>query len=253
VQTLVVALLSRPQCAANVRDCWARQSIPSTLVVLENGDGRGACKSINFTPYILIEGPANLVELRNMGLEVARVLKAGMLAFFDDDDYYGAGYLAEAVQALELVGFVGKPNRFVHAGERLWLLDGLPPGPVAASTLVVRTGAAMPFRRGSVSWGEDTQWCTDMLAAGRTMAVTGPHHFAYTRGDPVGHAWPIATDAFIRSWISAGGQARDLGPWNPGIVDGLVPIPVGRELDFGEWRPEDDPSVAAAMRELGWT
>jgi hypothetical protein len=253
-----LALLSRPEMARNLRDNWTRQVCPERrLVVVENGRGVGACASVGLFPDLLLEGPEDVVELRNQALDAARRLGGGAFAFWDDDDWYGRYYLLEQEAAITAGCFAGKIDRFVRTRTGLWLFSGICSDKrgqsltVSTSTLAGRVEDAVEFAPNTYAWGEDSLWCERMFALGYRVNVTSRFGYSYTRGNPRDHLWPAAADELGRLWQDDGGTVSDCGAWDPEVVEGHGSSVTVR-LDLGTPSPFDDPSTRAAARELGW-
>jgi hypothetical protein len=216
---VVALLLHRPEHLARQWAAFRAQSYErKSLLVIENGPGVGACRAAGIIPSILLVGPEDIVELRNMALlEAVRSSDGDLLAFWDDDDWYGSEYLAEAAAALERSGDAAatKKDTFVVSPEGFWELTGICPG---ASHVAARTGGAKlvtdvkraaSFRHGDagIVTGEDARWSDDMIRAGHRFAVTGRRNTVTERRGS-DHASCPTMAGWWRAVVKEGGQVR---------------------------------------------
>lgn len=129
----------------------------------------------------------------NYGIQKARYPH---IAKFDDDDYYGPGYLAEALRKKERTGadVIGK-NRFylyMIGSKELYMLKKKQMDSVAGATLVFRKdlfpGVKFTRRRA----GSDMKFLEDVRKRGGVVRSTSHRHFvALRRADQSRHTWKI--------------------------------------------------------------
>ncbi|MDR6879486.1 glycosyltransferase involved in cell wall biosynthesis [Bacillus sp. 3255] len=133
----------------------------------------------------------------NYGIKRARY---PYIAKFDDDDYYGPAYLAEAVRTAEWTGadVVGK-NRFymyMMGSKELLLLTKRRKDCVAGATLVFRKKLfpAVKFTRRRA--GSDMKFLADIWKRGGVVRTTSHRHFvAVRRADQSKHTWKFNRNA----------------------------------------------------------
>jgi len=210
----VVALLSRPRFLLDVLANFERQTHPDKLlVIVENGPGLGACRALGGGGYSVTTSEPDRSCARNVGIEHLRELGIEHFAFFEDDDVYLPGYLAEHWANRERADILGKicfvlehwPTR--ERADSRWLLHSewetrqlelvgpypgyLMAGPVG-STIFGRVDRALPWPEPCPAYAEELDWCTDMLRARRTVRATSREHFVRRRfdGPDHGHATP---------------------------------------------------------------
>jgi hypothetical protein len=124
---------------------------------------------------------------RNAGLDWLRVNGVELAAFWDDDDYYGPGYLAEAVALLrqERGRVCGKYVRFVrHDWAVHYMLsrqDGFLGGTICGWTQHLPDIPDLPLN-------EDREWCFAMRRTGISLISSGPLNYLYNRTAGA-HAW----------------------------------------------------------------
>lgn len=212
---------------ANVR----RQSFQDfQLVVAENGPGRGSCYTAGLVAHV-VQSEHHQSHAKNAALAKARCLGATHWATFDDDDYYGPGYLAELVAAFEAGHrVVGKCAHFTRlaSGNVIYSsgdveddLSNTEATGLQGPTLAAEFWDGMPLFQDTGRYGEDARWLRDVTALGVPMWTTSPFHFCYQRhGLGLGHTWPMR-DADVERF--ALGHNFDVGAWGPGarrLIDG---------------------------------
>jgi glycosyltransferase involved in cell wall biosynthesis len=248
----VIVPFSRPSQVGHVVACFARQRYQDKrLVVVENGAAVGQWTLPADAVLTASSGPA---EARNVGLDYVRQHGGGGFAMFDDDDYYGPGYLEEVAQALcKGADVVGKAALFVRVQAGLRAVLGGPehmwcrslfPGCTLAGW--ADTACEFPDRR----VGEDSAWLLAMIAQGAQMWAGSRFGFCYDRSG-VDHALQVEDDVLLRCWARGNAKAYDFGDWDPGVVDGVMDV-VPAKLELGEYRVSDDPGARAAANRLGW-
>jgi glycosyltransferase involved in cell wall biosynthesis len=229
----VVALLSRPHFLPDVLANFERQTHPDKLlIIVENGPAVGAWNAYRGNLDLgnglvavgagepqgpapegtiwVIQSAPDRSAARNAGLALLREFGVDHFAFFEDDDLYGPGYLADYWAHRERADVLGKTCFVLAApdGSR-WLLHsewesrpaeliGPYPGYCMAcpvgSTLFGRVDRALPWPEPCPAFAEELDWCSDMLRARRTVLATSREHFVRQRFDDPehGHATPGA-------------------------------------------------------------
>lgn len=201
----VVALFSRPWLADAVLANFARQTVPATLVVVENGRARGAWGG---RPGLVVQSAADRCSARNAGVAACRALGLPFFTFFEDDDHYGAGHLEHLSAHRELGDVVGQcrwqvetpsgarwlvcPNASGGAVEyTCGLIGGIHP-----AAMICRTDLALPWESLGLDAGEEIVWLTDMARAGRRLfGLTGFAHFVLRRSADPDHQHATADQA----------------------------------------------------------
>ncbi|GMK40013.1 glycosyl transferase [Paenibacillus sp. CCS19] len=123
------------------------------------------------------------------------------IAKFDDDDYYGPGYLADAMHTFEQTGadVVGKRSFYFYFPHRQLLLLRKRTIPsqgdvrrVAGATIVFRASVLAHVRFGKKRKGSDVQFIRDCLEHGLAVRSSSPYHFAaIRRADRLTHTWKV--------------------------------------------------------------
>jgi hypothetical protein len=131
---------------------------------------------------------------RNAGLEIALMLGAEQIAFFDDDDHYLPGYLKTIEESSKPFRIVGsRPHHVIDddgtfattfpdegAGPVEWLNGG---------TLSFEAEIAKRLRFPITPFGEDVIFCRLAKELGFEVWDIGPGHFVYERRSQGEHAW----------------------------------------------------------------
>ena len=210
----VIASVSRPERIANVCENFQRQREPARLVLVLNGAARDV--RAPWSHQILRCDGGTPARARNAGLEWAKANGPGIIAFWDDDDYYGPGYLTEIADALRdhPRRIVGKPVRYVEFDDGLWLFARKQD--VFLGGTMAGWAAELPFIP-DLPCGEDHEWCRQLQRDGFEFAPTSGAHYLYNRkGD--GHAWRSTRAQMLYTY----GPAFALGRDSPSVADGTL-------------------------------
>lgn len=183
----VIVLLSRPWLADWVQDNIQRQHLDATIVpiIVENGRAVGAWQHNG----VVVRCEADRSIARNAGLAKCRELGLTHYAIFEDDDWYGEGYLAQYWEQRDVADVLGKVKIILRDPlDRRWQMNSkYEPGPIiwdglnllvgiAAATIFGKVETALPWRPG-LALCEEIFWYTDMAEAGRTFHGFGLEHF----------------------------------------------------------------------------
>lgn len=184
----VVVLFSRPWLGQMVLENFERQlHADKTLIVVENGRALGHWNG----PGEVVLSEARRTHARNAGLEACRAYGLEHYAIFEDDDWYGPGYLSDCWANRDRADVLGKGSWVIEdpTGKYWRALPSREPGFVKwqpgfvggllAGTLFGKTERALPFLE--VNIGEEVVWYTDMINAGRSLWKMGPEHFRQIR------------------------------------------------------------------------
>lgn len=212
----VVAAVSRPERTSHVIEHFARQGYPDRrLLLCLNGAAQNASVETEDERVTVLRCEGGTpARPRNMGLEAAREAQHALVAFWDDDDYYGPGYLTELVSALEenTNRVVGKHARFTRYDDGLYYLfggqDSFLGGTIGAW---VENLSLIP----DLPRDEDRVWCEELTAAGYELAPLSARHFVYNRTSGP-HAWQSTKLQMLYSY----GPALVFGDVADSIVDG---------------------------------
>lgn len=171
--------------------------------------------------FVTREMAPTIGHARNMGIYYARKVNAEWIVQWDDDNYYGPGYVRGLIDHGEKADLevVSAGLGFVRDGEELWHFPsavGFYPGHSTA----VRARSAHLFH--PISLGEDVQWSLDAKRRWLRGGFVEPWGLVYDRtGD--GHAYNACNTEFLRSF----GPAIPLGKRRNEFVDMRVPLPTG--------------------------
>ncbi|WP_053365005.1 glycosyltransferase [Bacillus sp. FJAT-27245] len=190
----VITCTKRPDFFQTIIRNFANQTIEEKeLVLILHGARKSQIEGLSDHPLIqVLEYPAeeSLGSCLNAGIRQA---KYNIIARFDDDDYYGAHYLAEALEEMarrksDVVGkqsiliyfkgegllgllFKGKGNAFIRdAGDTL-----------AGSTLVFKKTVAERVQFPPISVGEDAVFLEECKNLGLCIYASSPLNYVYIR------------------------------------------------------------------------
>lgn len=208
---IIIVPISRPLQVMHVMTQWLSQTYSRAELcfcpapgVLDNPRIRGVT---------VLPPTSTIGDARNTGLAYAKAQGHEWAVFWDDDNYYGPGYIAEIAREQTDFEILSKGLAFVRHDSGLWLYSsrlGFFPGHSTA----VRVSVAATFP--SQSLAEDVEWSKRMLANGSRAKHLPPWSLVYTRTNPWGHAYDADETEFLR----AHGPARFVSADAPdSIVD----------------------------------
>jgi glycosyltransferase involved in cell wall biosynthesis len=230
-----VVPLSRPQMAARVRDNLERQVFPTRAVVVENGPGIGACRSIGFSPDVLLTSEQHQSHARNAALKWLREHRPeAYWVAMDDDDYYSPEYSAEHAGLAKRGRLVGKSTAWVLFED--WFLALFRPWNSSGSGTACNGATIGAFIADSPDFlvrevGEDGAFCGLFRQRGGKVWLSSPHHTAYCRrGDGRGeHTFKSVHSDFVR-WMGSSGLA--FPPDRLDLVEGKNSLEGGKPFDY---------------------
>lgn len=252
--------LSRPEFLSNVVRNFEQQTCKGKrLIIVENGEAVGACEAAGFTPDVLLRSDKHQSLAKNVGLEWITSHGGGWFATFDDDDYYGPGYLAEALTCFKTGSFsiVGKLDHFVVGldGHLRFFEQGFRSceGVEAHGATLCGRAESCPRFQDTGTIGEDWHWLSESIASGARLWVSSPYHYAVVRH--ARNTWRIGDESYQRRLhVASQGACRmfDYGPWGPAlevVVSGLSADAPRREIYAqGDLEPEDSPAYVEMMK-----
>lgn len=212
----VITALSRPDripdVVANFR---AQTDLDAMLLLVMNGPASEspvpcdpritAIRKWGATP--LSGSPA---KPRNAGMEFARSI-GGIVAFWDDDDYYSPGYLAEVRTELAEAPrrVVGRVVRFVEFDDGTWLFLRKQPRLFLGGTIAGWVNELPPIP--DLSCHEDHEWCRLLERHGFELRTLSGARYIYNRRGQT-HAWAATRTQMLHSYgpaLAIGRQGRE--------------------------------------------
>ncbi|WP_151733227.1 glycosyltransferase family 2 protein ['Paenibacillus yunnanensis' Narsing Rao et al. 2020] len=139
----------------------------------------------------------------NAGVGFAR---CGVIAKFDDDDYYAPGYLTDSRRLMQesRAAIVGKRAHFMYLAGRKQLLlrykarSGRYVDQVQGATLLAKREVLEQVRFPELDRGECVKFCTRAQAKGYRIYAGSPWHFLAIRSGKAGeHTWKISDHALL--------------------------------------------------------
>jgi hypothetical protein len=207
---IVLLPTNRPERLGHVLTQWRAQTYTrAELVVCPSP---GMVRPADLPDGVAwLAGVGNIGDARNLGLAYARMRGHEWAVFWDDDNHYGADYLAEVARNQSGVDVLSKGIAFVRHDSGLWKYERpltFCPGHATAT----RVSAAADFPPWSLS--EDVEWTRRMRARGAVVAQLPPWGLVYYRTG-TGHAYDASEVEFLR----AHGPARSLGDLPDAFAD----------------------------------
>jgi hypothetical protein len=111
---VVICPFSRPEFQQNVFDNFTQQTFHGKeLVIVENGESVGKWK---LPATQILNSNKHQASAKNTGLlYVGEKFPDALWTTFDDDDYYGPGYLEELAENSDKADVIGKANIFMKS------------------------------------------------------------------------------------------------------------------------------------------
>ncbi|WP_246070489.1 glycosyltransferase [Paenibacillus kobensis] len=195
----------RPQYMKRVLSNYARQQWENKeLIIVLNGNRMNmqrylqAAEQYSGIHVIRLPASSTLGDCLNDATAIACY---PYIAKFDDDDYYGPGYLAEAMDTFEKTGadVVGKTSFFFYfPHRRQLLLRERPVQPyeetnrIAGATIMFRRNVLETVSFGKRKQGSDVQFIQDCLRSGLSVRTSSAYNFAaFRRADRQSHTWKV--------------------------------------------------------------
>ena len=220
-EVTVLCVTSRPQRLGDVVDNVRRQSPPAgKLLVVCHGAGfdppavTGALASIDGGRWMSAPAGWSLGECLNLGIGRC---DTRYVAKFDDDDFYGARYLSDALMSAHVSGaaLVGKRSYFAHlASQDATLLrfpgkECRPSTYLAGGTLLVDLEQLGELRFPDRTVGEDQDLIRSCLLRGRGVYAGDMFNYVQRRGTH--NTWQ-ANDEYLRrkALVVGAGERLDL-------------------------------------------
>lgn len=210
----VVAAVSRPERIPSVIAAFERQRHENKrLLLCLNGPARDAAATGDCA--LRCEG-GTPARPRNAGLAQFQREGSDIVCFWDDDDYYGPGYLGETVA--ELSGsrrrVVGKHARFTRFDSGLYYLLGAQDS-FLGGTMAGWANELPPVP--DLPRDEDRVWCQELARAGFDLRNLTARHYVYNRCSGE-HAWNTTKTQMLHAY----GPALCFGSADDAIVDGQL-------------------------------
>lgn len=223
----IVTPTIRPQYMERLLNNYARQQWDhKELIIVLNRERMNIAHyeeaARNYDNVRVIRLPAKhpLGDCMNLAASTAQY---PYIAKFDDDDYYGPGYLADAMQTFAQTGadVVGKLSFFFYFPHRQLLLLRKRTIPsqgdvkrVAGATIVFRTSVLEHVRFGKKRQGSDVQFIRDCVQHGLAVRSASPYHFAaIRRADRLTHTWKVQEKKLLADPSSQLIHTEDFTPY----------------------------------------
>ncbi len=206
----IITCTIRDECMDNVFKNYQQQTWwEKELIIILNKDTmdidkwiKKAKKYPNVRVYQLHEKAA-LGDCLNFG-----VLNSNydIIAKFDDDDYYGPDYIANAMSVFEdpNISIVGKSSIYIYFKNKKALIhvpgiENSMSDTVAGATLMFRKNVFYNIRFEKVNRAEDYFFIDQCKKEGFSIYSTDRYDFAAIRQDSANHTWKIS-DEDLMGW-----------------------------------------------------
>lgn len=201
----IITCTKRPECLHNLLENYARQNYRNKeLIVILNHSNlklpeyQMAAKSYRNVRIYSKPEQLSLGSCLNYGVKVS---KHGLIAKFDDDDYYAPDYLNESVRLMikTRADIVGKRAHFMQLAGQKALLHRYPN--MANQWVPLVQGATMLVKRHvfdqvafpNQNRSECVKFCAACIARNYKIYSGSPYHFlANRRSNSNNHTWIIS-------------------------------------------------------------
>ncbi|WP_334072442.1 MULTISPECIES: glycosyltransferase family 2 protein [Paenibacillus] len=206
----IITCTKRPECLKTLFENYARQKYAKKeLIIILNNDKLRidsyveAAKAHKNVRVYRKPGRLPLGACLNYGVKLARY---GLIAKFDDDDYYAPAYLADSVRTMltTKADIVGKRAHYMYLSGKKRLLLRYPNKAnqkvplVQGATLLVKRSV---FGRGGfprLNRGECVKFCANSRAKGYRIFAGSPANFLAIRQErSKGHTWKVSDTALM--------------------------------------------------------
>lgn len=193
MRPLIIVPFHDPKWLDNTRANLARQTVKIPALVVLNGPALDL--EPDFALYIEDQNVHCHADAVNRGAIAAERTGFTHAICFDSDDYYGSGYVAQALKAFETAEFIGKRSVYTWLGDGLHLFERTQ-GEFLGGTIAFAVDRFVPM---PAVYQDDTEWCWRMAARGAIGKDTGPSEFCYRRHGSNAH-WQANDVSVRRSW-----------------------------------------------------
>lgn len=207
----IVTCTNRNNYLSNIFDNFSRQCFKDKeLIIILNNDKLNldmwknkSIKNKNIKIFQVAE-QVTLGECLNYAIKKSNY---EIIAKFDDDDYYGANYLNQAINALQRTNahVVGKSTSYVYFENTQTLAIRNPRREnrfiyrVEGPTLVFKKEILSQISFSDKNLGEDVEFCRDCCKNNFKIFSTDKENFVYIRhGKRSQHTWAINDDYYLK-------------------------------------------------------
>lgn len=218
----VVTCTNKPYALENILNNFNRQAFEDKeLIIIINNNkidedkwSHGVSEYENIRVFKLDED-ISLGRCLNFGVQKS---KYGIVAKFDDDDYYGSKYLLDSIKVLRNTGagLVGKHTIFVYFQQNKIL--AIKDSGFENQHTSFLNGATMVFRKEifkkvcfrDISVDEDVFFCRDCIENEIKVYSGNRYHFVYLRhSSQYNHTWRISNMDLLNLYCTYIGKVDD--------------------------------------------
>jgi glycosyltransferase involved in cell wall biosynthesis len=207
----VITCTNRPEYRERIIENYLRQYYgPVELIIILNNNAANLsewenwAQSYNNVRVFQLDESVTLGECLNFGVQKARY---AYVAKFDDDDYYAAPYLQQAVDTIKVThaDIVGKCSIFVYFEGSSTLAIAHPnqedrfASMLAGATMVIDKRVFNRVRFKALDHGEDTEFQNNCNQHGIRMYSTNRFNYSCIRRARADtHTWRVEEDEYLR-------------------------------------------------------
>ncbi|NUU77360.1 glycosyltransferase [Paenibacillus xylanilyticus] len=201
----ILVCTKRRQCMHNLFHNYSRQNYKNKeLIVILNNDKLKVSeyiKAANQHKNVRVLSLPENVSLGHCLNHGAALARHGLIAKFDDDDYYAPGYLTDSVQTLLKTNadIVGKRAHYMYLNSRKLLLLRYPAKAkqyvplIQGATLLAKRNVITEVGFRDKNRGECVTFCSDSLTKGYKIYAGSPSNFlAIRRRNSADHTWIVS-------------------------------------------------------------
>ncbi|MFD1176414.1 glycosyltransferase family 2 protein [Paenibacillus puldeungensis] len=206
----IIVCTKRRHCMDTLFHNYSRQNYRNKeLIVILNkqnlrvNEYKKAAKQYKNVRIYSLPEHISLGKCLNYGVALS---KYGLIAKFDDDDYYAPGYLADSVQTMLKTNadIVGKRAHYMYLNGKKQLLLRYPHQAnryvplVQGATLLVKRHVFDRVSFPNRNQGECVKFCSISLAKGFKIYSGNPYNFlAIRRRNSIDHTWIVSDKALL--------------------------------------------------------
>ncbi len=206
----VITSTIRDSCIDNVFDNFTRQSVKDKeLIIILNNDTMDKQRWYNRAKLYENVTVYQVNENHSLGYCLNYAIqksKSTYIAKFDDDDYYGEHYLAQAYKAIKKekdIGIVGKSAFYIFMENRneLFCVDWDGEGytdKVSGATLFFKKDVWEQVKFRDRTYAEDYFFLSDCLDKGYKIYSTNVKHFVVIRRAQNDHTWKVNENELLQ-------------------------------------------------------
>lgn len=207
----IITCTNRPNYMDNVFENFETQTYEKKelIIILNNNKmnikkWKEKAEKYNNVRVFQLDENVTLGECLNFGIEKANF---GIIAKFDDDDYYASQYLQNSIMAFNYTDadVVGKATTYVYFEEskilaiRNYKRENRYVYRIEGPTMLIKKEVFNKIKFRKISLGEDVKFCKDCIKNGFKIYAHNRYDYVYIRhGRKSSHTWNISDNYFLK-------------------------------------------------------